>query len=470
MQTIPKPYKIIFLILLSLALVPYIFNSIYSNPVADDFCWAYRAKTHPFWQAWADDYLHWTGRYTSNILVLINPIVYDSFILYKIIPICMICLTIGSAYFFFWSILNEVLSRLEVLITSILFTLLYLHHMPVIAEGIYWYTGSVTYQLGCIFLMNYIGLLIRFCKAKFVFKRKRIHLCFLVLTLILTIGFNEVIALGMLFFSVFFLFRSLVKKSAFQQLAIFLLCIAVFFSCITLLAPGNSVRGSKFTGNHDLVYSIWMTLKQMGRFFLSWTSSLPLLALSAIFFFVNKRLIKISSLFAHSFYLNPVYSSFILLSVLFISIFPAYWSTGIMGQHRTMNVAWFLFIPFWFMNLNVWFNYLEKWIKKDYQVNLKIAGGVLILIIGLLMFTKNGKNSMMDILEGRSQAYDREMKTLYLNLRSNNKNLHPEKITNPPRTLLYYDLNEYRYDWINICAESYFGRRVSFNDRDAMQN
>ena len=49
----------------------------------------------------------------------------------------------------------------------------------------------------------------------------------------------------------------------------------------------------------------------------------------------------------------PEGASFLLLFVIFFSSFLPYWVSGILGQHRTLNVAYFMFIILWFSTITV---------------------------------------------------------------------------------------------------------------------
>jgi hypothetical protein len=43
-----------------------------------------------------------------------------------------------------------------------------------------------------------------------------------------------------------------------------------------------------------------------------------------------------------------------LLLVIPAAVFPAYWETGLLGQHRTVNTAYFAFLVLWFTATAIW--------------------------------------------------------------------------------------------------------------------
>lgn len=452
----PNQKKLIFLLSLIAAFIPYLFISIYSNPAPDDFTYAFKGKAYNILQTIINEYFNWNGRYTSNVLVLINPIAFKSFIFYKIIPVLIIFLTIISYLIFVKVLIGRFISRIDIYIISFLLSLLYIFQMPIISEGIYLYTGAITYQLGNICALTYISLLTLFYKRQFVFNNKKIHLIILTIFLFLTIGFNEVIMIALLCFSLIFLFIVHKNRLENKALANYLFLVTLVFSSFVYFAPGNLVRESYFPNNHDIIHSIVFSIAQSIRFFLDWISSAPLLLLSILFFYLNKNLSKNIKLFSVSFYLSPFYSSLLLLIVIFISVFPAYWATGILGQHRTLNVAYYLFVITWFINLTVWFNFYENRMKNIQSLNKNISNIILIVILGSFLFTKNGYNSITDILNGRAKSYNMQMNERYSLIKSSKDTIYFKPITDPPKSLFLYDITDNPEHWLNKCYTVYF--------------
>ncbi|MBI5538600.1 MAG: hypothetical protein HY951_00965 [Bacteroidia bacterium] len=448
--------NLIFLVSLVILIFPYIYLSFYANPAADDFTYAHKEKALDFFSTLINEYLNWNGRYTSNVFVLINPIAFNSFLFYKLIPVFIIVLTFLSYLLFVKTLLSDIVSNIISYIISLLLTLLFIYQMPIISEGIYWYTGAVTYQLGNIFALILICLLWQFVKRKFIFGNSIIHLMILTLILISAIGFNEVLMLLILFFSFVFLFIQFKNKLENKNLAIYISIIALIFSLMVYLAPGNSIRESNFSNIHNLYHSVIYSIAQTGRFFVIWLSSVPLLLLSFLFFFLNKTLSSRLKIFSVSFYLSPVYSTLILFFILFISVFPAYWSTGMLGQHRTLNVAYYFFILFWFINLNVWFNYFENRLRNIRSPNKKVNIFVICIILGFLAFSRNGYSSLTDMIYGKASSFNKQMNERYDIIKSSKDTIFFKPIKNPSKCLLIYDISNNPEHWLNRCYTVYF--------------
>ena len=112
------------LLFLVLAIFPYVYLSAYANPIADDFYYAYSSKISSLAKVLVSDYFHWNGRYISNFFVHLNPLVFNSFVWYKIVPVLLIFSTIASIYFFVKSIIGTSMQHIQIWQISLLLFLL----------------------------------------------------------------------------------------------------------------------------------------------------------------------------------------------------------------------------------------------------------------------------------------------------------------------------------------------------------
>ena len=80
-----------FLILLSvITIFPLIILSFFNNPASDDFDYSYESQVEPFWSLQIRRYFDWSGRYFSNGLISLDPLVYNNYFLFRLIPIVLI--------------------------------------------------------------------------------------------------------------------------------------------------------------------------------------------------------------------------------------------------------------------------------------------------------------------------------------------------------------------------------------------
>lgn len=454
---IKHKYLILILCLLFI-LLPYIYISFFVHPIADDFTYSIKGKNYGILEVLKYEYLHWNGRYSSNLFVILNPIVFNSLIGYKLVPVFSIILTIFSFYFFFCSI-TAFFTKAQKLSYSLFLTLLYIYQMPVISEGIYWFTGFVTYHLGNILFLLFIALIFKYLKHKYFFN-KYFHAFVIISLQFILIGLNEVIMLNLLFLCFLTLFITYRNKQVNMNFFMLLFIFALIFSSFLFFAPGNSNRESLFSNNHNLFSSLINSSIQTFRFIFEWISSLPLIIASVFYFFINKQLSVQESIFKESFYLKPQLSYSLIFITVFTCIFPAYWAIGILGQQRTVNVAYFLFIIFWFINLTVVFNNFRDKLQSfnDLKVEIKIVAVLLMLIS--FAITKNGLSLISDIAYNKEIQYNSIMNERFYKLNLFNKNssdtIYFEKIPNPPKTIFILDITNDSDCWMNKGYNAFF--------------
>ncbi|HET8963661.1 MAG TPA: DUF6056 family protein, partial [Chitinophagales bacterium] len=441
-----------------LLLIPYLYISIYANPVADDLTYSADGKNSNLLTLLIRDYYGWNGRYASNIFVFNNPMVYNSLIVYKLMPVLIIVLMLISNFIFIRELLNRELDKADEMLISLLLTLLFLHQMPIPSEGIYWFTGAVTYQLATIFTVVYFSFLLMYIHKRILLKSRIIHLFILFFFLVSSIGFNEVHMIALLSFASISLFIVWKNKLEWQRLFTALFIITLLSAAAMFFAPGNEVRASLAPGNHRFFPSLLFSLIQTLRFFLEWSSSLPLLISSVFYYFLHKKIAHIR-LFSVSFYLKPFYSGLLLFFVIFIAVFPPYWSTGILGQHRTLNVAYYFFLLAWFINLSVFFNWCETKLLAIRIWNNQLKIGLIIILLFSLFFTKNEYHILNDLFYHRAAFFDLQMKKRYELMHTTKDTIFFSPIIDPPKTLFMYDVTANPDDWQNKSYTIYFNCR-----------
>ncbi|MEP7170222.1 MAG: hypothetical protein ABI855_12690, partial [Bacteroidota bacterium] len=192
-------YVIIFGII---TITPFVLISFFNNPAADDFCWYVKCQTLGFWKAQIDWYTMWTGRYFSCALLSLNPLGFKMFFTYKLIPFILI-VTLFCSLYYLVSIVFLNLRKKKIILVTLFIQGIFFFQMPSISEGIYWLSGSITYQLA-----NVLSILL-FCFIIKLVQTKKIE--FLIKSVLLSfavIGSNETSMLIVVFLLVsFFIFN-----------------------------------------------------------------------------------------------------------------------------------------------------------------------------------------------------------------------------------------------------------------------
>ena len=446
----------LFLVFLATSLIPYIYLSFFAHPIADDLIYASKGEFANILNLMRTEYLSWNGRYVSNFFVLINPIKH-SLLLYQITPICLVVLILFSARVFFTCFFKEQsLNPTSLLNISLLFTLIFLGQLPTIAEGIYWYTGAITYIPPIAFTLLYFSVIYKYMNCKWLIN-KHVHFSGIIIFQFFIIGFNEVHMLMLLLFHLTMFI--IAKNTENKWLAGVLLLTAIAFATIMVFSPGNAGREANFENSHDFVKSISYALLQTIRFSAKWISYAPLILLSILYIPFHFKLAKTSNIFQNAFWLKPHLSLILLFSTIFLCAFALYWTTGSFG-YRVMNTAWFFFLIMWFVNLSSWCNYFKGTLNK-----LTIPNNFQSIFFGFiwltLSFTHNGYGAALDIFQGTAEQFDEIMSERYVimeNAIESEENLiYFTPIPDPPQTLFVLDITENPNHWINIAYPLYFG-------------
>lgn len=454
-------FESIILLLLLLILLPYFLLFGYCHPAGDDYSYAVLGSKPNFKQLLLDEYNLWNGRYSSNIFVLKGTLVYfhNSLLMYRISIFLIFILFYFSIDRFLRLLLGKNIDKKNIALFSISIFVLFLYQMPILSEGIYWYTGVVTYLLGIIFFLWLISLQIRFLNKVYLIS-KHIHFGILIALAFFTVGFNEVLMLHVFFLYFGWTYLSIIKFKENRFTFIVLLTIIFASILIVYFAPGNTIRSSYFVGkSHQLLHSLLFSVLQCCRFTFEWLSNGVILLLSIVFISIHPKFEKHVFIFSSSFPISKWVSLFSLPAVIFISVFPAYWSTGILGQHRTMNVAYFFFIFLWFLNLSIWINsYPQRFSRFNFN-NSKLF--VLFSLV-IILTTKNTRIGWIDILTKSVNRFDLEMNERYkaldrANIKANlNSKVYISKLNERPKSIFLYDISNDPNYFPNVCYRKYW--------------
>lgn len=448
-----------FSVLLFLSLLTYLLLALYAHPVADDFCYAAKSRGVSLWDWSYSEWLYWNGRYASNLLMIHGPLSWSDDFLpgYRAVPIVLLALTFLSIWFFLRRITQQALSTGQEMLGALVFLLLYLNLMPDLGEGFYWYTGAVTYQLGSILLVVHLGLLANKPRNGWMFAL--ILLLNIVLAVVI-VGMDEVHMLLMVCLHVARTARSLRKRKAVPS-SLLLLAIVAGGAALMYFAPGNAVRGGMFADTHLFWRSLGMSALQAVRFVGMWVLSPALLAFSVLYIAVHRQLRDHVSAFVRLPQLSRWITAALPFMLVMASTFPAYWSTGQLGQHRTINVAYLFFIPLWFLNLSLW---LERPMLKPISRLLlppKAMLAFLALALLGLNLTHNGYAANSDLLSGRAANYDRVLSQRETAVRAvaTDPEAHVTfvRLENPPESLTNYEKLRPLRSWMMDCEARFFG-------------
>lgn len=449
-------YKSWIIFFLLLGFLPYLYLSFFTQPIADDFAFAAQYKNNNYFSLVKETYFNSSGRYLSNFLIYLNPISFNSFFGYQLIPFSLIIFSIISFYYFFKTVFVA-LTKQMIWIITLSFSLIFISLLPNIAEQIYWFTGSMIYHLGLLITIIYFTFLIKLFRNELVIS-KTIHLIILGLLLLIAAGFNEVLTVSLFLILVVLLILFYKNKWEGKNVIAIQFLLLLVFITVLVLAPGNILRESYYPNKHQFFHSLIYSLAQTVRFSVKWILSPTLLMASILFIGFYDKKIKHITLFKESFYLNKWASLFILFSTIFVCVFPPYWATGILGQHRTVNVAFFFFLIIWFVNLSVWLNSFSVKMQSFKLLKQKRIFIVLFLCSGF--FFGNGWHSLTDIFTGKAVNYKRQLDLRHKALSDFQINNKKELILTPinfkPKCLFVLEISDDPNYWTNKSYNVYY--------------
>ncbi len=401
-------FRSLFIISLAVyALIPFLVLMLYNHPSSDDFTYANEVLEKGFFSAQYHWYVSWSGRYIGTAILSLNPIVFHSFLGYKVFALLLFSLLVYAFYF----LLNQLFEKESIfnkILIMLLFLIVYFYQMPRVVSGIYWLAGSATYQLGNIFSLFMFGNIIKYLKAK-----ETKYLIYTVLFLFLLVGTNEttMFLTGIILFFIMIIFHFDKQKIKFKfikqknYIFIILVLLAFIFSLIVILSPGNEIRSGFFPDKHKL-NSFNRAYHLARTYIIQWIPVLTIFSILAL-----SLIKKPFNANARFFKTNPFVSLLIMIFITYIGFFPAFWSMGEEPPLRTINVIYFFFILTWLyfsMTLYVYFRN-----DKATSIPKFIIYILMFAVIAIMSKPNNIKNAYRDWLNGTAQRYDQQMKKRY---------------------------------------------------------
>ena len=438
-------------------ILPFLALMLYNHPSSDDFTYANLVFQKGFFGSQSFWYINWSGRYIGTVVLSLNPLVFHSIILYKLMPFLLVSGLMYAFYFLIDNVFSGMSKKNKCLI-CFLFIIAYFYQMPRIVSGLYWFAGAGTYQLGNIFSLLMFGNLIKYLKHK-----KVKNLYFAAVFLFLLIGSNEtaMFLMDILLFIILVLYHFSFKSKRIhfnrkhQNIFFILIGLAVVFSLIVILAPGNSVRATHFPHKYQLT-SFKKAYDLFLDYWIKWTAFTFVMILFFISFIDRKLLIKVKPFITH-----PVISFVILTGITYSGFFPAFWSMGEPPPLRTVNVIYFFYLLLWMYFALSIFTY----INNDTSLFLPYTLIIILLIVTGTYYLKqnNVKTAYKDWLSGRAKSYNAQLNKRYQMIqkfKANHKKtdtLTVPKLKNIPKTIFFKDFTSDNVkNWRNASYAKYY--------------
>ena len=389
---------LLIILLLLAAVAPYFILCFQALPYADDFCYAWESlKDVSFVERFMDQYMHWSGRYSAHVLLCNHPLT-RGLIWYQVADFVALAFTLLSMFLFFRVFLRRLGLSIIATLTAFLF---YLCYMPQLSDGVYWYTGLCNYELSSAFFLLHLSLFILWSRRGGA--AGGIPLFISAASLIISIGFNELSAAiipAYYLLAIILLYNRVGGDRRTFRMTVVFFFIALISSAVLVLAPGNLVRSHLYHQNFHILHSVLYASLQTGRFMITWLSTIPALLLSLLIIAHADR-VPDRPLFRFDHRVILL----ILVFTVFMSAFMPYLTTGILGQHRTINYSFFFFILLWAWWLISFSRRYSLYILPGVAFAGSIRYIVIILCIAIMVVSANGGRIVRDIRHGNFAAY-----------------------------------------------------------------
>lgn len=467
-----------------LCLIPLLAISWYNYPSADDFSMGYKAYSdfmstggNVFSAVWAAaymawyDYFNWMGYYTSTFFLSLPPSVFDERLYFLGAYIILGAMTFGYVYFF-KVLFVRVLGKDKHLTNCItmLTLILSVECLPVGSarvESIYWYCSAANYTLMFAFLLMYVGVLLSYLVTDS--KGKKIY--YLIMGSILGIlvgGGNYMTSLTGAMFTVLFAIAVFILKK--DKLVLIPNVVNLIAFLLSIIAPGNSVRGSIINGFgpvKTVLVSIYYVLDYCMDQWTTWAVGLLLLMMIPFMWKLAKEC-PLS-------FRYPVPVLFLAYTFAAANVAPPIYSLANIGAGRLQATFFFQYILLVVLSLF----YVTGWIRTkvdnkeadEMSLNLGKGFGAFFAVVCALFIVFSGFTvipdpdyfsstcAIEDMMNGHAARFREQNLERRKILRDESvKDVVLEYYEYEPDLLFYADITTDPKDWTNNSVARYYGK------------
>ncbi|MCC7500990.1 MAG: hypothetical protein IT229_00580 [Flavobacteriales bacterium] len=429
----------------------------FAFPMADDLAFAATGRTGGFLELQIERWKLWNGRFSSNIPILCSPLVQglSGLPLYRACPLLLIALTVCAVQGLVRSASDRSISRAHAWAIALVLAMVQFTLMPNLSEGLYWYTGAMTYQTAVITGIVYISMFLSLLHGRPI-GHPTLHALVMALVGLAFIGTNE---MSMAMAVVAHLAVLFVLPKEHRTTLLFLVLVALAGSALMFFAPGNAGREEQFTGTRLLWHSLAMSGAQSLRFTGLWLLSPINLSGSLLLWTAYETLPEQVKVSARSLYRLRWPLCLMPFALVFIAAYPAYWSTGILGQHRTIDQACGFFVPAWCLVVLVWRSGQRRSDAAPFPAFVKPGASILLALSFIL--TGNGIKVIDDLASGRASAFAQEMAARFDLMQQASTAastvVNVPQVMQIPRSLMFMEISDEPFFWVNQAHAQYFG-------------
>ncbi len=475
-----KNLRWLMIAILLISIIPLLWISFYSFPLADDFSFTATPRhvwneTHSLWAVGkavvatvADHYMHWQGSYFSTILGTLQPaLLGEGF--YFLTTWLLLAACIVGTFALVRSIFRHVLKQADHVladITACVILMLFIQWVPSPVQSFFWWDGAAVYIGIHMLLMLAMALLIA-CLVKD--SCSPLRLILMLVTVLLIGGGNYITGLLQCeLFTLAVLYAFAQKKQV--RIHVLLIALASIAGLlINVLAPGNFYRQATYTGMplfESLGASFAMAFTHCKIWFVR--ILLALVFLSPFFWQIPVQNVCKKA------WLLPVL--IVLGFCIQASLYePTYFAIGIPGEQRIDNVRFYTFI----LNCMLWLFVgvqqvkwrLEKKRETPHQTaparwlrTFALVTAVVVALTGVLLVyefkcnsaTFSSLSALASLLKGEAQEYRRVSYERLSILKTDEPNVLVPAHKEIPYVLRWADITTDPAYWVNTLLAEYY--------------
>lgn len=395
--------------------------SFFAFPAADDYCYALMHDKFGFFMR--EEYLMTNGRWASTFFLQPAYFFVEHISAYRIMPLVWLILSTLAFYSFLKSFHIKLYS-IKNIHTALLLSLLFFYLAPSLSNAMFWYTGAVNYILPVIIFLFSWSLM------KYSIRNMKIYGIISAYALIfIASSFNEVALITVPFLS-WWLFRKELKRHTIIMGLTFAFAAAIFY-----FSPGNLNRSSAFSVDFFSAQMYFSMGLQFLRFSFIFLFLNPLVWLILFIYFSKEKQREFIPRF-----LFPLF-------VLIPAIALPYFGTGILGQHRTINYAFFIFL--------ILLLYQNRDLLKKTNISLR---RIIPIIVLSLFISTNGIGIADDFFKFRFHTFKVIMNSSLNSLEAGNGPGISNNEEVPHSLMNQYPVEGWN-EKNNFCGEVYFDEK-----------
>jgi len=429
----------------------------YSQPQADDFDYSVLYTRYGFWGAQVKWFYGWNGRYFFNAATTASVVLVDISKRYWLIPTFLFALVFGCHYYAVRKALPKA-SQLEAALGAVVFSAFLVLTSPVRSDAYYWATGVFLYPLANCSLALWLVSAARLYAADE--KKTRLREAgILIATAFVTIGCNETSMIVIDAIAGVALMGALIwrRRVLVEWLAVIVCCVA--FSILVVKAPGNAVRESFMVHRADFKFAFNSTTEQWKTTMWAWCTQ-PLLLVTTILGWpflqrAGEELHARVDRLRHP--LIPVGAFAFTAFLVWLSIFPSWWSKGAAAIPRTLDVSYAVFLMGWAIGCAFLAGLrVAEW-KPGF---VRVMTPLLSVAFVYLAISHETYVSTVKDLNTTAPLYRRELRQRYAEIRAakarGEENVVVEGLKNHPKELYVLDLFACSDGWPNSSYAEHF--------------